>query len=137
MKHPQFGPRDLTLKPPRPYAKGLPEYLRKGFEQSARMSNNLLVQGPPPAMSIPRDQRGDKAEKAISVAGCARQLCLPNPAGAAWDLVPGALKKDVDRPEASCICWSDFWFYGGGTLLTVLGLFMLFGGGFSAGEQSE
>jgi hypothetical protein len=100
-----------------------------------------LVVGPPPAMGIPRDSRGDAANSAVEgagyevnsgqpirVSGCARQVCLPNPAGAAWDLVPSALKKGVDRPEASCVCWSDIWFYGGGTVLTLLGLFMLFGG---------
>lgn len=102
-----------------------------------------LLINPPPALGIPRENRGDAAADAVAGAGygvntaptgikanaCEKSVCLPNPAGYAWDVTPSALKGNVDRPEATCACWSDIWFYGGGTVLALLGLFMLFGGG--------
>lgn len=78
--------------------------------------------GSSPAGGIPLANRGDKALAATG--DCSRRFCLPNLAGIAFDLNP--LKGDAARPADHCICWSDVWFYGGGTALAILGAILLF-----------
>lgn len=82
----------------------------------------LPAAGGSPASGIPLENRGDKALAASS--DCSRRFCLPNLAGMAFDLNP--LKGNAVRPEAHCVCWSDVWFYSGGTVLAVLGVVLLF-----------
>ena len=45
----------------------------------------------------------------IDQGACVSKACLPSVLG------------------GSCLCWSDFWAYGGGALAVLLGLWMLLG----------